>query len=358
MRKWFILSGPSRSLPAVIAVGIYLLAFAPVRAVFGDAVGSLSVIPVLVAGLYMSRKSTWLVALGLTMMNGFLFATVVTNPSPGQEWYGSALGTISLFVTAELVGRARNASLRLKNSGESKDEFLAGVSHELRTPLTAIVGYSSLLRSDLDRLDRTDLEDVIELIYQQSTDMAGIVEDLLVGTRLDNLELTFAETQVQLNVEVNRALASLSVPAGTSLSVAVPDTARVIGDPSRIRQILRNVISNAFRHGGAEVAIRVSETDDTTILFVNDSGAALARDEWESVFDPYYRSHSQPGQPDSVGLGLTVSRRLARAMGGDLIYMGVDDTSSFTLLLPSAWPLQSGAQRKADDPWLQPALEA
>lgn len=204
MRKWFSLSGPSRSLPVVIAVGTYLLAFAPIRAVFGDAVGSVSVIPVLVAGLYMSRKATWLIAFGLTLMNGLLYATVITNPSPGPEWYGSVLGTISLFVTADLVGRARNASQRLKNSGESKNEFLAGVSHELRTPLTAIAGYSSLLRSDLGRLDKTEREDVIELICQQSTDMAAIVDDLLVGTRLDNQELTVAATQVQLNVEVNR----------------------------------------------------------------------------------------------------------------------------------------------------------
>lgn len=345
MWKWFSLSGPSRSLPAVIAVGLYVLAFAPMRAVFGDAVGSLSVVPVLVAGIYMSRQATWLVALGLTVMNGLLFATVVTNPSPGREWYGSVLGTISLFVTADLVGRARSASLRLKNSGESKDEFLAGVSHELRTPLTAIVGYSSLLRSDLGQLDKSEIEGVIELIHQQSTDMASIVEDLLIGTRLDSHELTFTETNVHLNPEVQKALASLSVPVGTSLAISVPESACVIGDPSRIRQILRNVISNAFRHGGSEVAIRASETENTTIITVSDSGTALHRDEWESVFDPYYRSHSQPGQPDSVGLGLTVSRRLARAMGGDLIYRGVDDTSEFILLLPTAWPLESGGQR-------------
>lgn len=355
MRKWFSLSGPSRSLPAVIAVASYLLVFAPMRAVFGDAVGSLSVIPVLVAGIYMSRKATWLVALGLTLMNGLLFATIVTNPSPGREWYGSVLGTVSLFVTADLVGRARSASLRLKNSGESKDEFLAGVSHELRTPLTAIVGYSSLLRSDLGQLDKSEVASVIELIHQQSTDMASIVEDLLIGTRLDNQELTFAETYVHLNVEVEKALASLSVPVGTSLTVSVPESACVIGDPSRIRQILRNVISNAFRHGGAEVAIRTSETESTTTISVGDSGAALHRDEWESVFDPYYRSHNQPGQPDSVGLGLTVSRRLARAMGGDLIYRGVDDTSEFILLLPTSWTLENGDQRSGDELWLQPA---
>jgi signal transduction histidine kinase len=135
----------------------------------------------------------------------------------------------------------------------------------------------------------------------------------------------------------------------------MPDTASAIGDPSRIRQILRNVISNAFRYGGAEVAIRTSETENTTTISVSDSGTALARDEWESVFDPYYRSHSQPGQPDSVGLGLTVSRRLARAMGGDLIYQGVDGTSEFILLLPMARAPRSGEQRKVDESWLQPA---
>lgn len=356
MRALFKIDGASRALPALIAVGCYVALFAPIRSYFGDAVGSLSVIPVLVAGFYLSRKATWAVALGITLLNGFLFATVATNPSPGREWYGSLLGTISLFVTADLVGRARAARVRLKHSGESKDEFLAGVSHELRTPLTAVVGYLSLLRSGSTEMSDVDREMAVELIYQQATDMAAIVEDLLIGTRLDTNELTFSIGDVQLIGEVERSLDALSRPVGNSLTVAVPSSSFVIGDASRIRQILRNLIANAFSHGGHEVSVEARDEGTMTRLSVRDNGIPLPRDEWDSVFEPYYRAHSQPGQPDSVGLGLTVSRRLARAMGGDLIYRGAD-SSEFTLLLPTARPLHDGEQRKADESWLQPAWE-
>jgi len=135
--------------------------------------------------------------------------------------------------------------------------------------------------------------------------------------------------------------------------VSVPDTASVIGDPSRIRQILRNLISNAIRHGGAEVTIRASDSNDTTTISVRDSGTALDRDEWESVFDPYYRSHSQPGQPDSVGLGLTVSRRLARAMA-EISFIAAATTpvnSSFCFLQPGL--SKHRMQTKAPQPRLQ-----
>jgi signal transduction histidine kinase len=344
MRALFKINGASRALPALIAVGCYMVFFAPIRSYFGDGVGSLSVIPVLVAGTYLSRKATWAVALGLTLLNGFLFATIATNPSPGREWYGSLLGTISLFVTADLVGRARDARVRLKHSGESKDEFLAGVSHELRTPLTAVVGYSSLLRSESTEMRDVDREVVVELIYQQASDMAGIVEDLLVGTRLDTNELTFSTGDVQLIGEVEKSLDALSRPVGYSLTVAVPSSSYVIGDADRIRQILRNLVTNAYRHGGPEISVEAKDEGTMTRLSVRDNGTPLPRDEWISVFEPYYRSHSQQGQPDSVGLGLTVSRKLARAMDGDLRYRGGDGFSEFSLVLPTAWPARLARQ--------------
>ncbi len=298
--------------------------------------GSLSVVPVLVAGIYLSRKGAWLVAFCVTILNGFLFAMV--NPTSGgyEQGAGALLGTFALFITAELAGRARDAEGRLERSGTSKHEFLAGVSHELRTPLTALVGYSSVLRSGWRELNDAQRSETVEIIHQQSTELAAIVEDLLVSSRLDNEELTVAHQPVRLANEIDSVVTSLPAPAYSNLTVSVPASLGVVGDSGRIRQVLRNLVMNAYQYGGAVIEIDSTDTDDVTRLCIRDNGIALPQKEWELMFEPYYHCGVRNGQPESVGLGLTVSRKLARAMGGDLVYAGDSEGSVFSLTLPSS----------------------
>lgn len=135
-RSWLVV--------ALFAV-LYVLVFAPARAVVGDVVGALSSIPILVAGSRLSRRKVWGVALAMVLVNGVMFA-VTQQSKPTEEWQGAVLGSVALLVTADLIGRVRDNELRVKRTGESKDRFLAGVSHELRTPLTAVIGYASILK--------------------------------------------------------------------------------------------------------------------------------------------------------------------------------------------------------------------
>ncbi len=110
----------------------------------------------------------------------------------------------------------------------------------------------------------------------------------------------------------------------------------VIGDSSRIRQIIRNLITNAYRYGGTSIVVDADIVKNTTVLSVTDNGQSLPLAEWDLVFEPYYRSHSRPGLTESIGVGLTVSRKLAREMGGDLVYRGSVTGSVFSFSLPSA----------------------
>jgi signal transduction histidine kinase len=266
--------------------------------------------------------------------------TAATNRSNRQQTGslvagGLAAAGVGLMWFRSTVGLNRSRG-RLKNSGESKNEFLAGVSHELRTPLTAVVGYSSILRSDWASMDDGEHQELVALIHQQSTEMAHIVEDLLVATRLDHGELTVSRLTVQMAREIESVLAALPVPDQSTLVVSVPDSIGVIGDPSRIRQVVRNLITNAYRYGGTSIVVDATNINNTSVLSVTDNGPGLPREEWELVFEPYYRSHNRTGLTDSVGLGLTVSRRLAREMGGDLVYRGTDLESVFSLSLPAA----------------------
>ena len=253
-----------------------------------------------------------------SLVTGGLVAAVL-----GLMWFRTSVG----------LNRSRG---RLQRSGESKDEFLAGVSHELRTPLTAVVGYSSILHSGWEGMDDEERQALVELIHEQSTEMVHIVEDLLVATRLDHGELTVRELPVQLTREVASVLAALPAPDESTLVVLVPDSMRVIGDSSRIRQIIRNLITNAYRYGGSSIVVDAGSVENTTVLSVTDNGQSLPLEEWDLVFEPYYRSHSRPGLTESIGVGLTVSRKLAREMGGDLVYRGNGTESVFSFSLPSA----------------------
>lgn len=318
-----------------VSILLYVLVFAPLRAVVGDVVGALSAAPVLIAGSLFGRRRTWVVAMTMIAINGAMFAfTEITRPS--EEWQGAVLGALMLLITAELIGRVRENANRLKKSSESKDRFLAAVSHELRTPLTAVVGYTSILKRKWSDLDDTEREELLSVLHQQSAEVASIVEDLLVAARLDSDDVSFSVGKISLAHEVDVVASSLTIPPGTELTVSISDDEEVISDAGRLRQILRNLLSNAFRYGGARVTVEAAQLGQSVVITVRDDGTGLPREEWGSIFDSYYRSHNSAGQPDAVGLGLSVSRRLARRMGGDLSYRYVGGESRFQLALPAS----------------------
>lgn len=107
------------------------------------------------------------------------------------------------------------------------------------------------------------------------------------------------------------------------------------GDAGRVRQILRNLVANAVRYGATPVSIQ-AETDGATVtITVQDHGSGIPADATERMFEPYARLGGLIGLPSSVGLGLYVSRLLARMMGGDLQYQRVDGVTEFLLTFPT-----------------------
>jgi len=113
-------------------------------------------------------------------------------------------------------------------------------------------------------------------------------------------------------------------------------SARALGDPARVRQILRNLISNAHRYGGDKVKITATSTKSSAHVTVVDNGPGVPEAQRERIYEPYQRAHESEGITASIGLGLTVSLQLARLMGGDLTYRFDEGQSIFELVLPSA----------------------
>jgi PAS domain S-box-containing protein len=239
-----------------------------------------------------------------------------------------------MIAQVEDVTERKEQRERLEDLVRSKDEFVASVSHELRTPLTAVVGSTQLLRENRGLSD-DDKAELVDLLASQSMEVANIVEDLLVAARSDIGTVAIAPRLFSLTEAVNSVIAAL--PATDRLRVRVDEIPEIVwADPARVRQILRNLLSNAVRYGGSRIMVRAATGESCVRLEVCDDGPQIPVDQQARIFEPYERAHEAGSQPGSVGLGLTISRQLARLMDGDLAYSWVEGQSMFVLNLPCA----------------------
>ncbi len=239
-----------------------------------------------------------------------------------------------LIVASISLERRRAAAEAVR----AKDEFIAGVSHELRTPLTVVVGLSAELEDHIDDISAQEVSEFVTMIHRQSLEVANLVEDLLVAARADIGMVSVSVEQVDLLAELE-AVAREAEKAHN----LVPGTIRVFGDsvvgtadPSRVRQVLRNLVSNAQRYGGQNVEARLFREGPVAVVEIADDGSGVPGNNPELIFEPYLSMHDRGTQPNSIGLGLAVSRTLARLMNGDVTYRRTEGWSMFRLELPAA----------------------
>jgi signal transduction histidine kinase len=176
---------------------------------------------------------------------------------------------------------------------------------------------------------------MVRLVAEQGMDLTNIVDDLLVAAKSEAGTLEVARVRVDLRAQAAQVLESWGAEVGKRVEFT-GEPAFTTGDPARVRQILRNLVSNALRYGGDNVMVRVGYDSGNAFVRVEDDGEGVAPDEWESIFEPYRRAHDAPGLTASMGLGLAISRDLARLMDGDLTYAMKPSLSVFTLSMPTA----------------------
>ncbi len=226
---------------------------------------------------------------------------------------------------------------------KAKDEFIAGVSHELRTPLTAVIGLTSEM-SSMNSLSDEERSELMSLVADQAVEMSNIVDDLLVAARTEMGRVAVEATVVDLQSELETAIEGLSIEI-RKLPVSTPS---VIADPSRVRQVLRNLLTNAERYGGPNRRVVSGSFFDYVWLEIRDDGPGVTSDEAVHIFEPY--GTAQSGVRESVGLGLSVARQLTELMGGSLTYRRDLDETVFRLELPMSQEREQVlASNNADD---------
>jgi len=212
----------------------------------------------------------------------------------------------------------------------SKDQLIASVSHELRTPLTGIIGFAELL-AEGESLGPVELEHAKRYIANEAHDLGNIVEDLLTAARSDLGSLEVQAKPVSTTTVIERAMLHLHAD---SIEVTGPDC-WLSGDAPRVRQILRNLMTNAVKYGGKRIEVSAEPSGSTVIIRVVDNGAGVSAERVQSIFEPYESAHEEPSQPGSLGLGLSISRTLARLMDGELSYHRIAEHTEFRLTLPA-----------------------
>ena len=259
-----------------------------------------------------------------------------SNDDVVGEWTEEDLSLLTAAATMFGAFWEREAAREeMERLVRSKDQFLASISHELRTPLTALVGFAQILRDDPHTLSTEEHTECLTTIVDHSMDITNIVSDLLIAATADVDALRVACVSVNLDAQAAQVIEGLNPVQQARIELSSCQITAA-ADPERVRQILRNLISNSLRYGGDTIWVSSVEEGPTVRLLVSDSGPAIPESDREIIFEAYHRAHSAPGVANSLGLGLAISRQLAQRMGGGLGYRHHDGRSIFELTLP-AW---------------------
>jgi PAS domain S-box-containing protein len=266
----------------------------------------------------------------------------------GMLVYGSVDDVTARVQAEQDLEAAHNALARqvheLTELDRMKDDFVALVSHELRTPLTSIEGYLDLVLED-DEMPQDEQRRFLETVRRNSDRLVRLVNDLLVLFRADGgrLELDLSELNLRdLVLESVAHALPAAERAGVALSASLETVPTVLGDETRLSQVLDNLISNAVKYtplGGA-AEVRITTGAEFIEIAVEDSGIGIPAEEQGRLFERFFRSSLASAlQIQGSGLGLAITREMVEAHGGTLEVRSVEgEGSCFTVRLPVAQP--------------------
>lgn len=244
---------------------------------------------------------------------------------------------------------------RLAQLLNMKTTFIRAVSHDIRGPVGTMVGLAEWMLDPLfTPRPEPKQEELLRRIARTGRGVIALTQNLLTAAQLDAGDFPVSSEPVDLVQLVTDVASDHVLTAGSDdgIRFAMPDSFVVSSDPMRIRQIVANLVSNArkFSPGDRPIEIEVRSDSDAAIIAVRDYGPGIPPEEQERIFEPFYRTAAAQSR-EGFGLGLSLARRLARRLGGNLTVESTPGKgSTFTLRLPlgrrsaETLPAESAAQ--------------
>lgn len=229
---------------------------------------------------------------------------------------------------------------RARKLEQMRTDFVSNVTHELRTPLTSIRGFAeTLLDGALE--DQETARNFVEIIRREGEHLGALIEDLLDLSRIESGRMRMQPEEVHLASLVTESLAGLSQKAsaqGTRLEIAIPAELELEADPSRLAQILINLVDNALKYTPADglVSVKAVELNEYVRVEVRDTGSGMPKADLPRIFERFYRvDKARTRKTGGTGLGLSIVKHIVEAHEGTIgVESDLGKGTTFTFILP------------------------
>lgn len=241
------------------------------------------------------------------------------------------------------LSKARDLAVE---ASRSKSDFLTNMSHELRTPLNVVIGYSDMLAEDVESSKPDQLKSDLGRIQESGRHLLRLINELLDFSRMEAGEMSLNKEPFRIDILVRELTQTMEKEAERNGNALVfedrtdaPEGLTLLTDPTRYRQCLYNLLSNAckFTHQGRiEVSLLKGREPGTVEVEVRDNGIGMTPEQLQRVFEPFVQAEASIARRyGGTGLGLSMSRRLAEGLGGTLVgYSREGVGSRFVLTVP------------------------
>lgn len=294
------------------------------------------------------RRTLLIVALGTVLTVTFaLLANMFLTRFADAQAHAAGISQRRSQLATELAIAQTTAREAAEAANIAKTHFLTAMSHELRTPLNAINGYTELLSMGIAGEVTARQKDFLDRIARSGRYLLALINDVLNFAKLEEGRVAFRIEKTPLDPilrSVEQMTAIQFTNSGIEYSYEPEDpTLTVLADPERVRQIVLNLVINAVKNTskGGSITLSTRVEGNHAVIDVTDTGCGISNNKLATIFDPFIQIDRQlttQGSQQGVGLGLSISRDLARQMGGELSVeseLGVGSTFTLTLPIPT-----------------------